>query len=73
MIMNLITKIFGTSSERETKKLLPLVQQINEQYEALADADQAALIAKTRAWQDQLREAGEELEARLQEAGKTSK
>ncbi len=37
MVMKVITKIFGTKSERETKKLRPIVVKINEAFEGLKD------------------------------------
>ena len=33
---NLITKIFGTKHDRDVKKLRPLVDEINAEYEKLA-------------------------------------
>jgi len=71
MITNIITKIFGTSSERETKQLLPIVQQINEHYATLSNANQATLIEQTRAWQARFQEMGEQLSAELEKSGKT--
>jgi len=73
MISKLITKIFGTSSDRETKQLLPLVAQINEHYDALSEATQESLIAKTEAFKSRISEETSELESRLESEGKDHK
>ena len=42
MAGNIITKMFGTKHERDVKKMLPLVDTINnyfEEYQKLSDAD----------------------------------
>ncbi len=65
--MGLITKIFGTTSEREVKKLRPLVDKIealNEPYKALSDEE---LRGKTAEFKQRLSE-GETLDAILPEA-----
>ncbi|MCC5920291.1 MAG: preprotein translocase subunit SecA [Cyclobacteriaceae bacterium] len=51
-----ITKIFGTKSDKDIKKILPLVDQINEYYATLAD--------KT---DDEIREISADLKARIKE------
>ena len=33
--MGILTKIFGTKSDREIKKILPMVKEINEFYDTL--------------------------------------
>ena len=35
MLQNILTKIFGTKSDRDTKSLLPIVDEINAIYESL--------------------------------------
>ena len=65
--MGLITKIFGTTSEREVKKLRPLVDKIealNEPYKALTDEE---LRGKTAEFKQRLSE-GETLDGILPEA-----
>jgi preprotein translocase subunit SecA len=37
MVMNVIEKVFGSKSERDVKKIRPLVDEINEIYNTLAD------------------------------------
>ena len=65
--MGLFTKIFGTRSERELKKIQPLVDKIlalEEEYKALSEE---ALKAKTGEFKDRLA-AGETLDDLLPEA-----
>ena len=42
-----LKKIFGTRSQRQTKKLLPLVDQVNEFYESLQSKSDQDLIDRT--------------------------
>ena len=47
MIGGLIKKVFGTSHEREIKRLQPRVQRVNElepKFKAMSDAEPAALV-----------------------------
>ncbi len=65
--MSLITKIFGTRSQREIKKLQPTVDKIlgmEEEYKALSEE---ALKAKTQEFKDRLQQ-GETLDDLLPEA-----
>jgi len=65
--MNIFKKIFGTTSEKEVRKLEPLVQKIEaleEPYKALTDAE---LQAKTPEFKERLRN-GETLDDILPEA-----
>ena len=65
--MGLFTKLFGTRSEREIKKIMPLVDKIlslEETYKALS---QEALQAKTQEFKDRLAK-GETLDDLLPEA-----
>ena len=65
--MGLFTKLFGTPSQREVKKIMPLVQKIldmEEEYKALSDEE---LAAKTPALKERLAQ-GETLDAILPEA-----
>ena len=65
--MGLITKIFGTYSERELKSIWPIVHQIEgmeEEYKALSDAQ---LQAKTPEFKERLAQ-GETLDDILPEA-----
>ena len=65
--MGLITKLFGTRSQRELKKIQPIVDKIlamEAEYKALSDE---ALKAKTPEFKDRLA-AGETLDDILPEA-----
>ena len=65
--MGLLTKIFGTASQREIKKIQPTVDKIlamEEEYKALSEE---ALKAKTQEFKDRL-SAGETLDDILPEA-----
>ena len=65
--MGIITKLFGTSSDREIKKIMPLVDKtlaLETEYAALSDS---ALAAKTDEFKERLA-AGAELDALLPEA-----
>ncbi len=73
MISKFITRIFGTSSDRETRQLLPLVAQINEQYDALSEATQETLIAKTAEFKARISEDTEKLQVELENDGKDHK
>ena len=66
-MLNVIKRVFGTSHEREVKRLRPRVARINElepKWRALSDAD---LRAKTAAFRERL-DRGETLDALLEEA-----
>ena len=43
----LFSKLFGTKSEREMKKLAPVIKQINQKYESLSTKSQNDLLNKT--------------------------
>ena len=43
----LFSKLFGTKSEREMKKLAPVISQINQKYESLSTKSQNDLLNKT--------------------------
>ena len=65
--MSLVTKLFGTRSEREIKKIMPLVERIDaleESYRALTDAE---LQHKTVEFRERLAK-GETLDDLLPEA-----
>ncbi len=67
MIMNLITAIFGSKHERDIKKVMPLVEQINEIYPTLKDLSDTQLADKTGEFKKRLEE-GETLDGLLPEA-----
>ena len=53
--MGILTKIFGTKSDREIKKILPMVKEINEFYDTLEDKDIGFLQEKTKELQNEIR------------------
>ena len=55
-ITDIITKIFGTKHERDVKKLTPLVDEINEHFEALAELTDEQVQAKTDEFRQRLSE-----------------
>ena len=42
-----LAKLFGTKSERETKKLVPLINEINQFYETLSSKSDEDLVNRT--------------------------
>ena len=64
---NLITKIFGTKHERDVKKLMPVVAEINEHFEKLASLSEEQLKAKTEEFKKRLAE-GETVDDLMTEA-----
>ncbi len=65
--MNIIEKIFGTHSEREIKKLMPLVKQIEDLAPRFKAMDENALKSCTQEFKNRLNE-GETLDQILPEA-----
>jgi len=55
-MLEFLTNLFGTKSERDIKKIRPLVEEINEIYETLEEAPDEKLEERTREFQDRLRE-----------------
>ncbi len=54
MVDNLLAKIFGTKHEREIKRIMPLVQAINEREPAIQALSDVELAAKTQELRQQL-------------------
>ena len=65
--MGLFTKIFGTRSQRELKKIQPIVDQVLALEESYKNLSEDALKAKTQEFKDRLAE-GETLNDLLTEA-----
>ena len=66
-MLNIIKKVFGTSHEREIKRLRPRVVRVNElepKWKALSDAELRAKTAEFRSRLDR----GETLDSILEEA-----
>ena len=67
MVMNFLTKIFGSKNERELKKLQPIVDQINGFESHVQDMDDAQLAHQTTQFKERLAN-GEPLDSLLPEA-----
>jgi len=67
MFGNLVTKIFGTKHERDAKKMLPPVQEINEYFEQFQSLSEEELVGKTDEFRARLAK-GETLDDIMTEA-----
>jgi preprotein translocase subunit SecA len=67
MLKSIIHGIFGSRHEREARKLQPLVDQINEEWERLQAVSEDELKAQTEKFRALIRERTAELEAELAE------
>ena len=59
---NLLTKIFGSKHERDVKKTLPIVEEINRIYETYHNLSDEELRGKTDEFRKRIREATSDLE-----------
>ncbi len=64
---NIITKIFGTKHDRDVKKMMPLVSEINEHFDKLGNLSEEELVGKTDEFKRRLAE-GETVDDILAEA-----
>ncbi len=67
MLKGLLTGVFGTRHERERKRVQPIVDTINEEYERLQSVSEEELKGQTEKFRAKIREATGELEARVAE------
>jgi len=72
MVMNFLTKIFGSKNERELKKLQPIVDHINSLEPTVQAMDDAQLARQTLRFKERLAK-GESLEDILPEAFATAR
>lgn len=56
-----LTKLFGTKSDREVKKLQPVVDEINEIYETLRDKSDEELVQRTQEFRTELEKVAEQV------------
>jgi len=63
MFSKIITKIFGDKSERDIKKILPIIDEINRIYEQLQSVPEEELRAKTAGFKQRIREERESIQA----------
>ena len=62
--MGILTKIFGTKSDREIKKILPIVKQVNEFYATLEGKDLSYLQDRTKELQTVIKKSIAEQESK---------
>ncbi|MGC9022775.1 MAG: DEAD/DEAH box helicase, partial [Dissulfurimicrobium sp.] len=67
MINKILTKVFGTKHDREIKRLMPIVEQINSLEREISALSDDELKAKTPAFKERLKN-GESLDSLLPEA-----
>ncbi|MFH2054916.1 MAG: hypothetical protein ABIJ61_03065 [bacterium] len=61
MVKSLVTKIFGTKYDRDVKRIKPIVEQINQIFETLAEWPDEKFVERTRHFQAELKELRDEL------------
>jgi preprotein translocase subunit SecA len=67
MLKGLLAGIIGTRHERERKRVQPIVDAINEEYERLHNVSEEELRGQTEKFRNHIREATSELEAKIAE------
>jgi preprotein translocase subunit SecA len=65
MITDLITKVFGSKHERDVKKILPIVEEINQIYEQLQSLSDEELKTKTQEFKQKIKERTSQLDQQL--------
>jgi preprotein translocase subunit SecA len=63
----MLTGVFGTRHERERKRVQPIVDEINAEYERLEEVSEEELRSQTEKFRERIRAATGELEARIAE------
>ena len=67
MLKTIVQALFGTRHQRELKRLSPIIEQINEEFERLQALSDDELRGQTERFRAQIREAVAEVEAELAE------
>ena len=67
MLKTIVQALFGTRHQRELKRLAPIIEQINEEFERLQGLSDEELRGQTERFRAQIREAVAEVEAELAE------
>ncbi len=62
----LLTSIFGSKSERDLKKIWPIVEEINEHYEGMAELSDEELKQKTESFRQRISDATQEVEEEIE-------
>ncbi len=66
-MIDFFQSLFGDKNERELKKLWPVVEQINQEFEKLASLSDEELRGKTAEFKQRIREAVKDIESRQAE------
>ena len=67
MLKGVLTRVLGTRHDRERKRVQPIVDAINEEYERLQSVSEEELKGQTEKFRQRIREATGELEAKVAE------
>ena len=67
MLKGVLTKVLGTRHDRERKRVQPIVDAVNEEYERLQSVSEEELKGQTEKFRARIREATGELEAKVAE------
>ena len=67
MLKGMLAGVFGTRHDRERKRVQPIVDEINIEYERLQSVSDEELRSQTERFRERIREATGELEARVAE------
>ena len=67
MLKGVLANVFGTRHERERKRVQPIVNTINDEYERLQSVSDDELKGQTERFRERIREATGGLEARVAE------
>ena len=62
MLQNILTNIFGTKSQRDTKSLLPIIDEVNTIYESMKLKSDEELINRTQHFKNKILEKRKEAE-----------
>lgn len=63
---DVLTSIFGTKSDRDLKKIWPIVEEVNEHYEGMDQLSDEELKQKTKKFRQKIQEATEEIDEEIE-------
>src|ERR1700760_3236148 len=66
-MLEFISKLFGSKSERDVKGILPLVEKVKDEYAKLDGISNDELRAKTIAFKETIKEGLTQIDAEIQE------
>jgi preprotein translocase subunit SecA len=64
-VSDLLTSIFGSKSERDLKRLWPIVEEINEHYEGMQELSDEELKQKTETFRQKINDATKEIDEEI--------